>query len=75
MRNERLSSFTGEVLMVSVYPELLVTDAMKEKWAKEVIAEYESDGNQGDNWTCENCGEEHGAQFKDCWNCQSIKAF
>ena len=75
MRNERLSSFTGEVLMVSVYPELLVTDAMKEKWAKEVIREFEELVIEGDNWTCENCGEEHGAQFKDCRNCQSIKVF
>ena len=75
IKNDRLSSLAGEIPMLTVWPELWVKDAMKEKWAKEIIHDYENNKNQGDNWTCENCGEEHGAQFKDCWNCQSIKAF
>ncbi len=75
IKNERLSSIAGEIPMVNVWPELWVKDAMKEKWAKEIIAEFEKSVVEGENWTCENCGEEHGAQFKDCWNCQSIKAF
>jgi len=41
---------------------------MKEAWAKEKA-------DNGETWTCENCGEEHSAQFTDCWNCQNIKVF
>ena len=75
IKNERLSSIAGEIPMVNVWPELWVKDAMKEKWAKEIISEFEKSMVDGETWICENCGEEHGAQFKDCWNCQSIKAF
>ncbi|MEE9309864.1 MAG: DUF2007 domain-containing protein [Cocleimonas sp.] len=75
IKNERLASIAGEIPIVSVWPELWVNDNMKEKWAKEIIVEFEKDAIEGENWTCENCGEEHPAQFKDCWNCQSIKAF
>ena len=75
IKNERLASIAGEIPMVNVWPELWVKDVMKEKWAKEIISDFEKSVVEGENWTCENCGEEHEAQFKDCWNCQSIKAF
>jgi len=75
IKNERLSSIAGEIPIVNVWPELWVKDNLKEKWAKEIITEFEKSVVEGEMWTCENCGEEHGAQFKDCWNCQSIKAF
>jgi hypothetical protein len=75
IKNERLASIAGEIPMVNVWPELWVRDVMKEKWAKEIINDFEKSVVEGENWICENCGEEHQAQFKDCWNCQSIKAF
>jgi len=75
VKNDRLASLAGEIPSLTVWPELWVKDVMKEKWAKEIISDYENNISQGENWVCENCGEEHGAQFKDCWNCQSVKAF
>jgi len=75
IKNDRLSSLSGEIPMLTVWPELWVKDALKEKWAKEIITNFEKQGVEGVSWTCENCGETHGAQFKDCWNCQSSKAF
>jgi len=75
IKNDRLASIAGEIPMVNIWPELWVKDAMKEKWAIEIIAEFEKTIVDGKTWTCKNCGEEHEAQFKDCWNCQSIKAF
>jgi hypothetical protein len=75
IKNDRLSSLAGEIPMLTVWPELWVKDNIKEKWAKEIIVDFEKAVDGGEIWTCENCGEEHGVQFKDCWNCQSIKAF
>ena len=75
IKNERLSSIAGEIPMLTVWPELWVKDVMKEKWAKEIITDFEKSVEEGENWICENCGEEHAPQFKDCWNCQAIKAF
>lgn len=75
IKNDRLSSLSGEIPMALVWPELWVKDALKEKWAKEIIADFEKSVAEGENWVCQNCGEEHAPQFKDCWNCQAIKAF
>lgn len=75
IKNDRLSSVAGEIPMGEVWPELWVVDNINEAWAKELIKEYEFSPVQGENWTCENCDEEHAPQFKDCWNCQPIKGF
>ena len=75
IKNDRLSSVAGEIPLGEVWPELWVVDDLREKWAKEIITEYQRSQNQGSPWVCENCGEEHAPQFKDCWNCQSIKGF
>ena len=75
IKNDRLSSIAGEIPVGEAWPELWVVDNINEVWAKELIKESETTQIQGEKWTCENCGEEHAPQFKDCWNCQSIKGF
>ena len=75
IKNDNLASLAGELPMTVVWPELWVTDVMKEAWAKEIIAEAKEKVDNGETWTCENCGEEHSTQFTDCWNCQNIKVF
>lgn len=75
IKNEQLSSLAGEIPMTIIWPELWVTDSIKEIWAKEIIADLIAGIANGKDWVCENCGEEHSVQFTECWNCQSIKAF
>ncbi|MEE9327832.1 MAG: DUF2007 domain-containing protein [Cocleimonas sp.] len=75
IKNDRLSSLAGEIPMVSVWPELWVTDPMKVAWAKEIIEETKNSAPSNKTWVCKNCNEEHSTQFTECWNCQSIKAF
>ncbi len=75
IKNDRLASISGEIPMGVCWPELWVVDAMHEMWAKQLITESKNKCAEEDNWTCENCGEEHSARFSDCWNCQNIKAF
>lgn len=75
IKNEHLSSLSGDIPMTIAWPELWVKDVMKEAWAKEIIEDSKKELEEGKMWVCENCNEEHAAQFSDCWNCQSIKAF
>ncbi|MEE9445082.1 MAG: DUF2007 domain-containing protein [Cocleimonas sp.] len=75
IKNDRLLSIAGDIPMGEVWPELWVRDSLHEKWAKEIISDYEKSVIEGDAWICKNCGEEHAPQFKDCWNCQAIKGF
>ena len=75
IRNDQLSSLAGEVPLNICWPELWVTDSLKAAWAKEIIAETQTAVDNGSTWICKNCGEEHSAQFTECWNCQDIKAF
>ncbi len=75
VKNDALSSVVGEIPILVAWPELWVIDSDMEAWAKEIIKRFETDTEQDEVWKCENCGEEHAAQFSDCWNCQNIKAF
>ena len=75
VKNDGLSAVVGEIPMLVAWPELWVIDSDMEAWAKELIKRSQKEVENGDSWICENCGEEHSAQFSDCWNCQGIKAF
>jgi hypothetical protein len=71
VKNDGLSSIVGEIPVLTAWPELWVTDPDLENWAKEIIRRSKKDAVQGKTWVCEQCGEEHSAQFTDCWQCQS----
>jgi len=75
VKNDSLSSVVGEIPMLVAWPELWVIDSDMAAWAKELIARSKKAVDEGDTWVCKNCGEEHSAQFTECWNCQDIKAF
>jgi len=75
VKNDRLASLAGEIPMVTVWPELWVTDSLKADWAEEIIAEANEPAKDENKWVCKNCGEEHSDRFTDCWNCQNVKAF
>jgi len=75
IKNDSLSSVVGEVPMIVAWPELWVVDSDMATWAKEIIKQSCKEIEDAPGWVCENCGEEHSAQFTECWNCQNIKAF
>ena len=75
VKNDNLSSLMGEIPITVAWPELWVSDSDMEAWAKQVINQSKKEVEEGETWVCENCGEEHSAQFTECWNCQDIKAF
>ena len=75
IKNDQLLSIAGEIPMGEAWPELWVSDKLQVSWAQEIISDYENSVSDGESWVCKNCGEEHASQFKDCWNCQAIKAF
>jgi hypothetical protein len=73
VKNDGLSSVVGDIPLESAWPEVWVTDPDMETYAKELIKQSKAPEESGEEWTCENCGEKHSAQFVDCWNCQSTK--
>lgn len=75
IKNDRLVTLGGEVPVTVCWPELWITNPMLENRAKQIIERANTAGETEDSWVCENCGEEHSANFTDCWNCQDIKAF
>ena len=81
VKNDNLSSLAGEIPLTAIWPELWVLDPDMEKWAKVLINQSRKEADQSESWKCENCGEEHSAQFSECWNChnlpngKSVKAF
>jgi len=75
IKNDRLTTLSGEIPMGVCWPELWVVDAMYEAWAKELIADSKKHNEDDSHWVCESCGEEHTSRFTACWNCQNIKAF
>lgn len=75
VKNDCLSAVVGEIPMLVAWPELWVIDSDMQAWAIELIKTSQKEAEQGEDWTCEYCGESHAAQFSDCWNCQNIKAF
>ena len=75
VKNEKLSSLAGEIPMTSTWPELWVIDTINAIKATEIIKESKQPLIDHEQWICKNCGEEHSAQFIECWNCQNRKAF
>ena len=75
VKNDGLTSVVGDIPLHSAWPEVWVTDSDMEAYAKDIIKQSKKPEVGGEMWTCESCGEKHAAQFLDCWNCQSSKAF
>jgi len=76
VKNDNLSSVIGDIPLLIAWPELWVLDADMETWAKDIIKQSLKEADNGETWVCKTCGEEHSAQFTECWNChQVIKPF
>jgi Putative prokaryotic signal transducing protein len=69
VRNERLSSISGEIPFVECWPELWVCrsgDALRARGIIDLALETPA---AGPPWTCPDCGEQIEPQFAECWQC------
>ena len=67
IKNEFIGAGMGEIPPIECWPQLCVADEDYAA-AKRIIKEAQKGSNQT-AWKCEFCGEEHGGQFTECWNC------
>ncbi len=70
VKNQYASSLAGEVPFGEVFPELWLVDEKDVQRAEDMLQRWRADsGSTGPKWVCASCGERHGQQFTDCWNC------
>ncbi len=67
VKNEFLSSASGELPVNETWPEIWVADA---DWlrSKVVLQDMQPDAN-AKSWRCDLCGELIEPQFAVCWHC------
>jgi putative signal transducing protein len=73
VRNERLSSISGEIPFVECWPELWVCrsgDALRARGIIDLALEAPAGGAP---WTCPRCGEQIEPQFAECWQCAAAR--
>lgn len=66
--NENLIQLAGELPYAECWLKLVVFSEEDLHRAKEVIAVYEAEEPDGENWVC-SCGEQHAFHFTECWSC------
>ncbi|MEM7465516.1 MAG: DUF2007 domain-containing protein [Pseudomonadota bacterium] len=68
LKNDYLSGGAGELPLNECWPEIWVIDERDEQLAAKIIEENRQ-SKHGENWVCNNCGEQLEAQFSHCWQC------
>jgi len=63
-----LSSIAGEIPPDECNPAVWVLDDADLARAQQLLGELRTP-LRGRRWQCPGCGERHGAQFAQCWNC------
>lgn len=71
VRNQMLSSAMGELPPAECQAELWV---MREADAARALEVLRRPPPAGPDWTCGKCGEASGAQFAQCWKCNSYRS-
>ncbi|AQA17865.1 hypothetical protein BST95_06065 [Halioglobus japonicus] len=69
LRNEHVSSATGEVPVFDAWPELWVEERDFER--AQYIVEQALSPVDATPWLCPQCREENDPAFEFCWNCQA----
>lgn len=69
IKNRYVSGALGELPVFDSFPQVWVCDELAEK-ANAAIENLNNE--QTSDWTCSCCGEENGAAFAACWNCESV---
>ena len=77
IKNQDVSSLSGEVPFASAYPELWVIDDSTYDHAVGLLRDYHDSARQNatlPDWTCGHCGEVVPGTFDSCWHCGHAKA-
>lgn len=69
LKNRYVSGALGELPVFDSFPQVWVSDDDEEK-ANSFIADLGNE--QTSDWICSCCGEENGAAFAACWNCEAV---
>lgn len=72
LKNEFASSAIGEISPFDSWIEVWIKNESDLSRAKEIVDNIQNE--HGEDWSCQGCGEENGAAFQVCWNCQSEPA-
>lgn len=70
LKNEYAQGATGELAPHQAWPELWLERERDLEHARQLLADVEKGL---DSWRCRACGEENGAAFDYCWNCQRTR--
>ncbi|MFZ5877273.1 MAG: DUF2007 domain-containing protein [Nitrospirota bacterium] len=74
IKNQHTSTLAGEVPFVEVFPELWLTRDDDLPKAQEVLGLWKNAGGaRAPDWTCASCGERHGDQYTECWQCGAAR--
>ena len=68
-----LSSIAGEIPPSEAEPTVWVLDDSDLERARQLLGELQRPV-RGAWWRCDSCGERHGPQFAQCWNCGAARA-
>ena len=69
-KNEFLTCASGEIPLNECWPEIWIAEDSHYEKAKKIVDEaLSSKYPVGRKWVCPSCGEKHGSQFTECWNC------
>jgi len=70
VRNQMLSSAMGELPPAECQAELWVLRGEDVARAEEVLRRP---AVSGPSWNCQDCGENSGPQFTQCWKCGTVR--
>lgn len=76
IRNQNVSSLTGEVPFTSAYPELWIVDDARYDEAISLLLDFHHASVQdstSSDWTCPKCSESVPGTFHSCWKCNSSR--
>lgn len=77
IRNQDVSSLSGEVPYAAAFPELWVLDDSTYDQAIALLREYHESARRDatrPDWKCSRCGETVPGSFDSCWHCGREKA-
>ncbi|MGL1956637.1 MAG: DUF2007 domain-containing protein [Colwellia sp.] len=71
LKNEYSSGAVGEISAFDAWPEIWVVNDLDYDRVIEIVES--SQGNNSEEWICENCSEANDSSFEICWQCQDEK--
>lgn len=68
LRNDFVTSASGEVPPIEAWPEIWVASC-DETQARTIIEQAQKPAPGAVSWMCPNCAEDNGPAFEICWKC------